>query len=68
MTPMKTTTIAMLGLMIALALAGPAAAEDLASDSSSARACEPVWVDNDGEVHFNADCVGPAPADRARSP
>ena len=57
---MKTTTLVILGLMAALAFAGPAAG---AETSNSAEACEPVWVDNDGEMHVNPDCIGPGAAD-----
>ncbi len=67
MTPMKTTTMVMFGLLAALALAADAGATEVHPAPSGA--CEPVWIDNEGTPHVNPTCIGAAqPSDEAQHP
>jgi hypothetical protein len=53
------TTIVMLGLLACL-VAAPVSATDAAEpDGPSAKECQPVWIDNDGNPHLDPSCIGP---------
>ena len=66
---MKTTTLLMLGLMAALAVAGNAAADPASTDQPDQRkACEPIYLDSDGHLQINEDCIGPPPTGLGQSP
>ena len=56
---MKTTTLVLLALAAALAAAGPVAADEPAP--APEKACEPVYLDNQGNLQVNPDCIGPPP-------
>jgi hypothetical protein len=54
--PTKTTLMAALTVLLALV---PAAAADETAPAHDSSACQPVWVDSQGQPHLDPTCIGP---------